>query len=140
MVWHSGERACRDAHTEDTNTYPVWWLCEFGRTGDLEQDKRNGSVIPLEAVLSGRGGPDMDREFNLYYVHWWSLTHYLLHSQEAPHSGRVAGILAGRKDSGGTADDIAVLERFWYGHTQAIKQATKGHASPPPILRVPHGQ
>ena len=56
----------------DTNTYPVWWFDSMTLSGDLEADKGNTRIIPLRAILSGRGGPNIDRHFNLYYLHWWS--------------------------------------------------------------------
>lgn len=32
----------------------------------------------LRAILSGDGGPDLSKHFNLYYLHWWSLAHFLI--------------------------------------------------------------
>ena len=65
----------------DTNTYPTWWLSIMATSKNLAQDKQNLSFIPLPTIVSGRGGPDMDEHFNLYYVHWWTLTHFLFHYQ-----------------------------------------------------------
>jgi hypothetical protein len=99
-------------------------------------DKQNGSVIPLQAVLSGRGGPPVDEAFNLYYVHWWSLTHFLLNSDDPAYRKAVSGIVSNGDASVQALGDTVVLERRWYEHTLAIKRSIAGRASPPPILRA----
>jgi hypothetical protein len=66
----------------DPNTYPIWWIDEIATSPDLAENLRNGSVIPLRAIITNRGGPSLDSEFNLYYLHWWTLTHFIF---EAPH-------------------------------------------------------
>lgn len=60
----------------DPNTYPVWWIDELATTPDLAENIRNGSVIPLRAIITNHGGPSLNRQFNLYYLHWWTLTHF----------------------------------------------------------------
>lgn len=64
----------------DTNTYPAWWIDELAISADLAENLRNGSVIPLRAIVANSGGPSMSREFNGYYLHWWTLTHFLFES------------------------------------------------------------
>src|SRR5207249_1270633 len=61
----------------DSNTYPIWWLSDLTLTGDVQKDIARNQVIPLRAIVTGKGGPDIDEYFNLYYVHWWSLSHFL---------------------------------------------------------------
>ena len=41
----------------------------------------NGSVIPLRALVTNRGGPRLNSHFNLYYLHWWTLTHLVFESE-----------------------------------------------------------
>jgi hypothetical protein len=62
----------------DPNTYPVWWIDELAISPDLSENLRNGSVIPLRSIITNRGGPSMNSHFNLYYLHWWTLTHLSL--------------------------------------------------------------
>ena len=64
----------------DPNTDPVWWLDELATHADLAENIRNGSVIPLRAIITNTGGPSLNRHFNLYYLHWWTLTHFLFES------------------------------------------------------------
>ncbi len=59
------------------NTYPVWWIDELATSSDLAENIKNGSVIPLRAIVTNTGGPSMGRHFNLYYLHWWTLTHFI---------------------------------------------------------------
>jgi hypothetical protein len=64
----------------DPNTYPVWWIDEIATRADLAENIQNGSVIPLRALVTGVGGPNLNRHFNLYYLHWWTLTHFIFES------------------------------------------------------------
>jgi hypothetical protein len=118
----------------DTNTYPVWWLEEFGETGDLEADKANGSVIPLKTILADKGGPSMDEAFNRYYVHWWSLVHFLVHADGGRHRGLVSEVVEGKDGAGRAIGDIAALEAAWYSHTLALKKSVAGRATPATVL------
>lgn len=61
----------------DFNTYPVWWIAEIATEPELSENLRNGSIIPLRAIITNEGGPSLNRYFNLYYLHWWTLTHFL---------------------------------------------------------------
>jgi hypothetical protein len=64
----------------DAGTYPVWWIDEIATASGLQENIRNGSVIPLRSIVTNSGGPGMNRNFNLYYLHWWTLTHFLFES------------------------------------------------------------
>ena len=62
----------------DINTYPIWWLPSLPLSGDIQEDIKSGRIIPLRSLITGNGGPDFNKEFNLYYMHYWSLSHFLL--------------------------------------------------------------
>ena len=66
----------------DLNTYPVWWLNDLATSTNLAENIKNGSVIPLRAVINDHGGPSMNEYFNLYYLHWWTLTHFLFETEK----------------------------------------------------------
>ncbi|MFW5923884.1 MAG: DUF1570 domain-containing protein [Planctomycetota bacterium] len=117
----------------DTNTYPVWWLHKLATSGELGTDKANGSVIPLRFIVSGSGGPDIDDAFNLYYLHWWTLTHFLLHHEDGRYRGGVAKLL--QNGSGVDAfeehvGDIERIEQRWYEHVRVLKKLQK-QTTPP---------
>jgi hypothetical protein len=61
----------------DGNAYPIWWLDDLKLSGDIQKDIASNQIIPLRAIVTGSGGPGMNQNFNLYYVHWWSLSHFL---------------------------------------------------------------
>lgn len=121
----------------DTNTYPVWWIHTLATSGDLESDKGNMSVIPLRSIISGSGGPDMDKFFNLYYLHWWSLTHFLLHYQDGKYCygltqliGSACDAIAFERHIG----NIEHVEREWYAYVLDLKRQLSGRQTPPVIL------
>jgi hypothetical protein len=109
----------------DTNTYPVWWLDLLATSGDLDADKANGSVIPLRAIITGHGGPNLNKRFNLYYLHWWSLTHFLLEHEGGMYReglGRLVATAAGLPDSEKHIGQIDAVERQWYTHVLNLKR------------------
>ncbi len=112
----------------DRNTYPVWWMDEIATGTNLEASLANGSFIPLRVIITGHGGPGMNREFNLYYLHWWTLTHFLF---ESPKYRDRAALLAQR--GGGleafeqTIGPVDAIQPEWYRHIQLIKAAQNGN-------------
>ena len=122
----------------DTNTYPVWWLDSLALSGDLDADKKHGSIIPLRAIFSGQGGPSMNRRFNLYYLHWWSLTHFLMHYENGQYKASLGRLIA---DGGGLSafekdiGPIETLERQWYGYLAELQRQTS-RATPPVRLKA----
>jgi hypothetical protein len=87
--------------TLDTNAYPIWWLSQFRFTGNLEADARDGRIIPLRALIDDTG-PPMASHVNLYYIEYWSLTHFLLHFD----NGRYAAGYKRLLQHGATAADF----------------------------------
>lgn len=62
----------------DANTYPLWWLASLQPTGNLDFDIAATNIIPVRTIVAGKGGPNINTFVNLYYVQWWSLTHFLI--------------------------------------------------------------
>jgi protein-S-isoprenylcysteine O-methyltransferase Ste14 len=121
----------------DTNTYPIWWLGSVELSGDLDADKKQGTIIPLRAILSGQGGPSMNRHFNLYYLHWWSLTHFLMHYENGQYKAGLGRLIA---DGGGPPafekhiGPIESIESQWYAYLADLQKRTS-RATPPMKLR-----
>ena len=114
--------------TIDPQTYPVWWIDDMATATNLEACIGNGSVIPLRAIITDRGGPSMNKEFNLYYLHWWTLTHYLF---EDPKFGEASMKLA---ENGGTLEafekdigSVDLVSAGWFRHVRTIKAALASH-------------
>lgn len=111
----------------DRNTYPVWWMDEIATTPDLQADLTNGSVIPLHAIISNTGGPSMNREFNLYYLHWWTLTHFILESPKYRESAvRLAQQGGGLDAFEKIIGPVETIQPEWFAHVQIIKSALNG--------------
>jgi hypothetical protein len=106
----------------DPDTYPVWWSDTLATSADLAENIRNGSVIPLRSIITNRGGPGMGGHFNLYYLHWWTLTHFLFESPEY----RDRALKLAQK-GGGLADFeqiIGPVERVqneWHSYVRRLK-------------------
>jgi hypothetical protein len=110
--------------TIDTNTYPIWWISQLAVSGSLEDDKVNGSVIPLRSIISGAGGPKMNDEFNLYYLHWWSLVHFLFQHESGKYITGISELVTSKGDVASFETyigNIEAIEQEWYTHVQALK-------------------
>jgi len=106
----------------DPNTYPVWWIETIATTPDLTTNLQNGSVIPLRVIISGRGGPSMKRHFNLYYLHWWTLTHFIFETPK--HRTNALALI----EAGGGVEaferHVARIEQVqpeWHDHVRRLK-------------------
>lgn len=112
----------------DLNTYPVWWIDEIATSDDLAENLRNGSVIPLRAVITNHGGPSMKQHFNLYYLHWWTLTHFIWESEK--YRGRAltlaqkGGGLAAFEEVIGPVDQV---QAEWHAYVRRLKATLMRH-------------
>jgi len=111
----------------DDNTYPVWWLHELATADSLAENLRNKSVIPLRAIITDHGGPSLNLNVNLYYLHWWTLTHFLLehpdYQKHAPELLQRGGGLAVFEELIGPVDKV---EREWHDHVRRLKAELRG--------------
>ncbi|MGH8105194.1 MAG: hypothetical protein ACREO2_02675, partial [Arenimonas sp.] len=105
----------------DDTAYPIWWLSSLPLSGNLQSDIDNGRIIPLRALISGKGGPDINQNVNLYYIEYWSFTHFLFHYE----SGRYAESYKKLIRQGGSLADfesiVGPIERIqteWYKYLQ----------------------
>lgn len=103
----------------DDNTYPVWWLRDMKFTGEMKEDTKTGAIIPLQAIVTGKGGPDLDEYFNLYYIHWWSLTHFLLHYEGAKYRDAYFQVIrqgGGLKAFEKHIGSVDTVQQQWYDY------------------------
>ncbi|MGB0581350.1 MAG: hypothetical protein ACPGVU_16750 [Limisphaerales bacterium] len=107
------------AGTIDESAYPVNWLMDMELTGKLQDDIAAGEVIPLKAILTGEGGPPMDEAFNEYYLHWWTLVHFLFEYDNQIHRGPTMKLI----QDGGSLEQferylgsVEDFQREWYGY------------------------
>lgn len=113
-----------DLGSIDPNTYPVWWIDEIATDSDLKKNLENGSVIPLRSIVTGQGGPAMRTHVNLYYLHWWTLTHHVFENSGIGDRGMVllqkGGGLAAFEEVMGPMERV---QDDWHAHTRKIKKA-----------------
>lgn len=106
----------------DPNTYPTWWIDELATNPTLEENIRNGSVIPLRAIITNRSGPSLNREFNLYYLHWWTLTHFIFespgHRDRALELVQQGGGLVAFERAIGPVDEV---QAEWHRYVRELK-------------------
>jgi hypothetical protein len=112
----------------DPNTYPVWWIDEIATTPDLAENIRNGSVIPLRSIITNRGGPSLNSHFNLYYLHWWTLAHYLFESprlrERLPALVERGGGLESFEELIGPVDPV---QTDWHTYVRSLKRTLAGN-------------
>jgi Protein of unknown function (DUF1570) len=111
----------------DPNTYPIWWMDELATSPDLAENLRNGSVIPLRCIITDHGGPNLNTHFNLYYLHWWTLTYFVF---ESPQYREHALALVQR---GGGLDafeqligPVDTVQAEWHAYVRHLKAALAG--------------
>lgn len=106
-----------DAGNPDSNAYPVWWLHRHPMSGNRLRDIASGQFVPVRALLTGHGGPDVDRYFNSYYLCAWSLTQFLLQGSNQRYAKGYLGFIA---QGGGEAEferlvgPMDDIEAAWY--------------------------
>jgi len=115
--------------TVDVTTYPAWWLDTLATTGKWDDDVKNGSVIPLRAIVTGKGGPKMDEQFNLYYLHWWTVTLFLYHHDAGKYRGGLIKLL----QDGGRLEafereigPVQQIQAEWYRYVLKLKVSPAG--------------
>lgn len=103
--------------TIDPQAYPIWWLPELALTGSLERDLRSGLLIPLRQLIDNSGPPIGGQHLNVYYLEYWSLTHFLFHYRDGAYAAAYRRLLRGR---GGVAEfeaqfgPIEAVQAQWY--------------------------
>ncbi len=116
----------------DRNTYPIWWRGDMVFTGDIEADIGAERFVPLETLIKGRGGPDIDEHFNLYYMQWWSLIHFIYHYDDGRYRPGIKplllehGTLEAFKSHVGAIEEIQPL---WYEYLRGVEYMDISNAS-----------
>ena len=114
----------------DVNTYPIWWIDELATSDNLAENLKNRSVIPLRAIITDRGGPSMNRQFNLYYLHWWSLTHFLFETPQYRNGAMALVQQGGRLEAlEKNLGPVETIQTQWHDYVRRLKTAlSKGDA------------
>ncbi len=108
----------------DVNTYPVWWMELIATGPDLADNLKNGSVILLRAIITNHGGPSMNSRFNLYYLHWWTLTHFIFESpQYRDHALALVRRGGGLEAFEQTIGPLDKVQGEWHAYVRRLKRA-----------------
>jgi hypothetical protein len=105
----------------DPNAYPIWWLAGISLSGDIVKDIKGKKIIPLSMLIGGEDNAAFDKHFNKYYIHWWSLTHFLFHYGEGRYSNKYLELIMeggspeSFKKKFGSLDEI---QNEWYNYFQ----------------------
>jgi hypothetical protein len=116
----------------DAQTYPIWWLPRLSLSGDLQADIASGKIIPLRQVISGTGGPDIDHNVNLYYIEYWSLTHFLFHAGNGKYANGYKHLIATNGSVENFESAIGPVEKVqdeWYAYLRAKAAEISGPAN-----------
>jgi hypothetical protein len=114
----------------DKNTYPVWWLPLLVLSGNIDQDIRDNNIISLSLILQDKQGPDMDKYFNTYYIHWWSLIHFCFHYNHGQYKSEFQRIIADGGSYKSFIDHIGPPERIqreWYQYLCDLRKGKEGY-------------
>lgn len=103
----------------DAQAYPIWWLPDLPLSGSLERDLRSGLLIPLRQLIEDTGPPIGGKHLNVYYLEYWSLSHFLFHHRDGAHAAAYRRLMRG---SGSAAEfeaelgPIETLQAQWYAY------------------------
>ena len=73
------------------------------------------------------GGPSLSSHFNLYYLHWWTLTYFVFESQ--PHRDRALALLqrgGGLEAFEQTIGPVEQVQSEWHAYVRRLKAALAG--------------
>lgn len=101
----------------DANAYPIWWLPELPLSGSLERDLRSGLLIPLRQLIDDSGPPIGGKHLNVYYLEYWSLSHFLFHHRDGAHAAAYRRLMRGRGTLAEFEAALGPVERIqeqWY--------------------------
>jgi len=109
--------------TIDRDTYPVWWLHSLGLSGILSQDKAAQKILGIKSIVNDERPLKMSQHVNLYYIHWFSLVHFLLEGEQGKYRERFIACV--KKTSGLDSFEKNIgsynqIEPQWYQHLCSI--------------------
>ena len=107
----------------DPDTYPIWWLSSFGLSRNLSRDKADKRIMSISSIVNDEKPLEMNQHVNLYYIHWFSLVHFLFEGEQGRY--REAFMAWAKTPSGLDAFEenigpYQIIEPQWYQHLLRI--------------------
>ena len=103
----------------DRDTYPVWWLSSLGLSGDLSHDKAEKKIISIKSIINDEKPLKMSEHVNLYYIHWFSLVHFLSEAERGRYRRTFIECVkapSGLDDFEKNIGSYQLIEQQWYHH------------------------
>lgn len=103
----------------DTDAYPIWWVADMPLSGALQRDLDQGALIGLRDLIANTGPPISGRHLNVYYIEYWSLSHFLFHYERGKYARGYRQLLRGDGSVAAFEAAIGPLDRVqaeWYGY------------------------
>ena len=103
----------------DRDTYPIWWLSSLGLSGDLSRDMADKKIMSISSIVNDEKSLKMNEHFNLYYIHWFSLVHFLLEGEQGKYRKAFMACVKTPSDLKAFEENIGpcqIIERQWYQH------------------------
>lgn len=117
----------------DPETYPIWWLDRLPLSGSLQRDLKEKRLIELRKVIDGTGPAIGGSYLNVYYIEYWSLSHFLFHYQDGKYAQAYRKLMRGRGTLAEFEAAFGPVERIqqeWYDYLRD-KQAELALAAEP---------
>jgi len=107
----------------DRDTYPVWWLYSLDLSGDILQDRSGQNIMSIKSIVNDEKPLKLSQHVNLYYIHWFSLVHFLLEGEQGKY--REPFIASVKKTSRLDSFEKNIgpynqIEPQWYQHLSRI--------------------
>ena len=107
----------------DRDTYPIWWLSSLGLSGDLSRDKAEKKIMSIKSIVNDEKPLKMNKYVNLYYIHWFSLVHFLLEAEQGKYRQAFMDCVktpSGLDDFEKNIGPYQLIEQQWYRHLLRI--------------------
>ena len=104
-----------DLHNINVHSYPIRHIAVLPLSGDLSQDMQSGHLISVKDLVEGSKPLPMDTRFNTYYLHWYSLTSYLMNGDTQKYRTQLLQYIR----DGSPVDKFA---EYFAGYTEIEKQ------------------
>ena len=107
----------------DRGTYPIWWLSSLGLSGNLSRDKTENRIISIRSIVNDEKPLKMSEHVNLYYIHWFSLVHFLLEAEQGKYRDTFMECVktpSGLNEFEKNIGPYQLIEQQWYRHLLKI--------------------
>lgn len=115
------------AHKIESEHYEALSNASIEDTQDA-LDKADTKIVSIKSIVNDEKPLKMDRHVNLYYIHWFSLVHFLLEGEQRKYREafiacvkRPSGLKAFEKDIG----PYQLIEQQWYQHLLQMTRETE---------------